>query len=81
MPLLSCPKCGHEVADDADECQNCGSKSIKKMREWKAFKRRLVICSIIIIILLLLLYFTWPAGGLFPRNEFPKGPGSSQNRR
>ncbi len=81
MALVTCPDCKNEVADNAESCPNCGGVSIKKLREKEAFKNRLFWGSIMIIILLICTYFFWPAGGLLPKNELPKGPGSSQNRR
>jgi predicted RNA-binding Zn-ribbon protein involved in translation (DUF1610 family) len=40
MPLLPCPACGNEVADNAFACPKCGSPSVKIRSDAKARKIR-----------------------------------------
>lgn len=80
MPLIHCSECGVRIAGDADSCPRCGSNSPKKPRAFADRKRRLLIGAILIAIAFTLLYFVWPANGLFPKNELPKGPNPSRQR-
>lgn|GEM_PF-4523442 len=82
MPLLLCPVCRNEVADDALACTKCGSPSVKIQSDNKARKNRyLVGGGVFVIFLLIGVVYIWSTPGLFPRNELPKGPGASQKRR
>ena len=79
MPLVPCSKCGRQVADDANSCPNCGSTSIKRLKDNKTRINRYLWGGSAVVVLLVVLYFVWPADGLFPKNEFSEGQGSSQN--
>lgn len=83
MPLVRCKVCGNEVAHDANSCPKCGSPSIKESKDNRARNTRYKRGAIVLIILLFLaaVYVVWFGKGLFPKDELPKGPGASQNRR
>lgn len=82
MLLVRCKVCGKKVADDADACTKCGSRSFKEpigngVRISKYLGRALLILLGVVVAIFLVRSVI----GLFPKNELPKGPNPSQNRR
>ncbi|MCU1264560.1 MAG: hypothetical protein JWM21_878 [Acidobacteria bacterium] len=82
MPLVRCRVCRNEVADDADKCTKCGSPSFKEPTDnGIPGKRYFLWGAVVIVLVLAAIYVVRSVIGLFPKNELPRGPGASQNRR
>ena len=82
MPLVRCRVCGKKVADDADACAQCGSRSFNEpiangVRLGRYLGRAVLILLVVVVAIILVRSVI----GLFPKNELPKGPNPSQNRR